>query len=91
MKRVEQKPVSRAAVIKRINRVLAKEHLMLRVTRGKHWPLVDFGKYCVWKMNDDLPRAPIHAVDSLRRIDLEKYARELGVLSDQEYVASSGS
>jgi len=71
-------PVSEQALMRRINRVLAKENRVLRKPRGKQW-WKDLGDYYV--------------VDSSSNyllkghVDIEEFGRELEVLSLFEVLA----
>lgn len=70
--------VDEQAVIKRVNRVLAKEDLIVRKNRspGRWW---EMGEYYV------MLRSQNNVVST--NIDLEDWARESGVLAEYEAMA----
>ncbi len=68
--------VSRGALIKRVNRRLAPDCLMLRVARGDGVMFREYGRHYVI----DLCRNQVEQAD----IDVEDYARELGVMHQWE-------
>ncbi|MBY0279979.1 hypothetical protein K2Z84_31980 [Candidatus Binatia bacterium] len=68
--------VTKDALIKRVNRRLAPECLMLRVARGDGMVLREYGRHYVV----DLCRNQVERAD----VDVEEYARELGVMKDWE-------
>ena len=70
--------VSRQAVIKRINRALAKEDEALRTTRGDRWR-IDLGDHYLLNLRTNAIAAT--------HVDPEELGRELGVLKRWEHLA----
>lgn len=73
------KEVTTAAVINRINRKLKPEMRRVRKIRGEQ-AISTFGEYALW---DDRGNHPIDT-----DIDVEKLARDLGVLARAEVVSA---
>jgi hypothetical protein len=71
-------PVSKAALVARINRKLKPDWEMVRATRGERWRPELGDWYAV-----DLRRNAILAT----HLDLEEYGRDLGVLREFEAFA----
>jgi hypothetical protein len=71
-------PVTKRALIQRVNRALAKDGEQLKATKGAQAQL-DLGEFYVVDVS-------LNAV-SRKDVDLEKLARELGVLKPYEALA----
>ena len=70
-------PVSKRALLQRINRALAKEEEMVKTLRGDRW-LHDLGRYYRLDLNRN--------VIMEKHVDLEETGRQLGVLAKYERV-----
>ena len=77
LQRANKFPVGTRALVKRINRQLRSQHKLLRATRPQHRSFV--GSHYVW----DYRRNAIVE----QHVDIEAYARALGVLADCECLA----
>lgn len=77
MSKQTQVPVTPRAAIQRINRVLAKDLQVLKVTRGQR-AILDLGYYYVLDQRRNI------ALET--NVSIESMARELGVLKDYETV-----
>ena len=77
MSKRKQVPVTPRAAIQRINRLLAKEQQVLKVTRGQR-AILDLGRYYVLDQRRNL------ALET--NVSIESMARALGVLKDYETV-----
>jgi hypothetical protein len=74
------KPVTERALIRRINRVLAREGKVLRVCRRDSGWFRDLGRYYQVDQNNNIC-GPTWVTT---RADLEAYAREIGALGPSE-------
>jgi len=72
-------PVTRRALIQRVNRALAKDGEQLKATKGTQAQL-DLGDFYVIDISGNSV--------SRKDVDLEKLARELGVLKPYEALAA---
>ena len=78
----EKVTVTKAAVVKRINRKLAPDGEQLRTVRGESAQR-ELGVWCVFDTHQGNPGYPRLHTDS----DLERFGRELGVVSGLEVLA----
>jgi hypothetical protein len=72
---MDRVPVSPRALLRRLNRKLQREHEVIKPTRSARWR-DELGDYYVV----DLDRNAI----ARKQVNLEQYARELGVLQEYE-------
>ena len=79
---LEAVAVTKAALIKRANRKLELDGEQLRSIRG-HNAQHELGQWCVFDTHQGNPGYPRLHTDS----DLERFGRELGVLSASEVLA----
>lgn len=73
-------PVDRDAVIKRVNRILAKSDRKLKTTRAGGWTRITLGDFYTVNTYTN--------VVAERQLDLDFYARSLGVLASNEYITT---
>ena len=78
-------PVTERALIQRINRVLAKQDEMLKVTRGQR-ARADLGDWYVL----DVQRNTVMRSNMSSHLSLEDYGRKLGALQPFEKLVREG-